>query len=156
MLIRFEKYSLYFLQQSGKAILCCLLPWGSSRKNTIWKWFLFLYNKHIWCLQANTEIKAKLKPLVFMASTKLPFYASVSAVSLVFSSATEEIKTCSGWWGMDPGWVMSESCSTGGWWREESENWRYPRIVGPTLKSLKNVFWLCCTFCMYTPKSTQK
>lgn len=41
MLIRFEKYSRYFLQQLGKAILCCLLPWGSLRKQYENDFFFF-------------------------------------------------------------------------------------------------------------------
>lgn len=41
MLIRFEKHSLYFLQQLGKAILCCLLPWGSLRKQYENDFFFF-------------------------------------------------------------------------------------------------------------------
>lgn len=52
MLIRFEKYSLYFLQQLGKAILCCLLPWGSLRKQyendffSLQQAYLMLAGKH--------------------------------------------------------------------------------------------------------------
>lgn len=94
MLIRFEKYSLYFLQQLGKAILCWLLPWGSLRKqyeNDFFSFFFFLlHNKHIWCSQANAEIKAKLKPFFFSwPCAKMPilflfhFFTIVSAYFLL-------------------------------------------------------------------------
>lgn len=93
MLIRFEKYSLYFLQQLGKAILCWLLPWGSLRKqyeNDFFSFFFLLHNKHIWRSQANAEIKAKLKPFFFSRPcAKMPilflfhFFTIVSAYFLL-------------------------------------------------------------------------
>lgn len=97
MLIRFEKCSLYFLQQLGESNFVLFASLGKLEK-TIWKWFLFLYNKHIWCLQANTEIKAKLKPLFFYGLYQAVFfYTCVSAFFLRFSTVTENIKRCSGW-----------------------------------------------------------
>lgn len=52
MLIRFEKYSLYFLQQLGKAILCSLLPWGSLRKQYENDFFFFTTRIFDACRQA--------------------------------------------------------------------------------------------------------
>lgn len=65
MLIRFEKYSLYFLKQLGKAILCCLLPWGSLREQ--YENDFFFFTTSIFDARRQTvEKKAKLKPLFFI------------------------------------------------------------------------------------------
>lgn len=83
MLIRLEKYSLYFLQQLGKAILCCLLPWGSLRKQYENDFFFFTTSVFDACRQMLK--KRQLKPLFFTAFTKLPFYTSVSTFFFFFT-----------------------------------------------------------------------
>lgn len=70
-----------------KAILCRLLPWGGLRKQYENDFFFsLLHNNRICCLQANanSRIKAKLKPFFYFFSLILYFRCLFFPLTIVY------------------------------------------------------------------------
>lgn len=76
MMIRFDNTACISSSIREKQF-CAVCFLGEAWENNM-KMISFLYNKYIWCLQANTKIKAKLKSLgfFFFYVVSCPFYCS--------------------------------------------------------------------------------